>query len=511
MVTKTRSQPPESRKQTLTRTQSHAVGRVVSQAPAPLPAELIAPSDPATERKKDSLRATVSTETPEYRQYNDRLAMYRRKVEEVEAGARGVNQDSGAPAQQLRPPVHDKLRQAHSDPPPFHSDMTRDHRQLAKKLSDEGTSSKSERNLVSQTVQSDSRSLHRTLHRQLTLEGADDPRIKPHLTAAHPALQMSHSTGHMSAATGNQGPRWRFGEPTQPEKPRMTLPSQHIPLGRMGSAPVPQVGENTRTDSSPHRMTRQNSTSDPQINLLQENGPTAGPTWRFHMDPTPSQTLGHTGGHTNLPTYPNIDPRVRVLQDMAQIESQSPLGSPVLSRPNSPHLPLSPHLVNQGRFPGGFQAPNIPPPGAYPIRPAAIFGAPHSYFASSGGSSGSPVNSPSAFSKTSHSGNPPAPWNPNLVSTVPAGVHVGSGNPELAAYGATIPTPNRSGGYPPPPNREASLQKGPLHPTDPRFHLYFHLCGLFPDSHVQEVMAQHPQETNAKVLCRYLIEMSGNT
>jgi len=44
--------------------------------------------------------------------------------------------------------------------------------------------------------------------------------------------------------------------------------------------------------------------------------------------------------------------------------------------------------------------------------------------------------------------------------------------------------------------------------SEKRRNLYFHLCGLFPEDRVIEVMQQHPTETSPQVLCTYLIRMS---
>ena len=50
----------------------------------------------------------------------------------------------------------------------------------------------------------------------------------------------------------------------------------------------------------------------------------------------------------------------------------------------------------------------------------------------------------------------------------------------------------------------ASVDDMPIPPSDPRYQIYFHLCGLFDESNVRRVMNSHPEETNAHVLCTYL-------
>ena len=46
--------------------------------------------------------------------------------------------------------------------------------------------------------------------------------------------------------------------------------------------------------------------------------------------------------------------------------------------------------------------------------------------------------------------------------------------------------------------------------SDKRRNLYFHLCGLFPEERVTQVMLQHPTETNPQILCAYLIRITNN-
>ena len=46
--------------------------------------------------------------------------------------------------------------------------------------------------------------------------------------------------------------------------------------------------------------------------------------------------------------------------------------------------------------------------------------------------------------------------------------------------------------------------------SDKRHNLYFHLCGLFPEERVTQVMLQHPTETNPQILCAYLIRITNN-
>ncbi|KAK3098807.1 hypothetical protein FSP39_023298 [Pinctada imbricata] len=51
----------------------------------------------------------------------------------------------------------------------------------------------------------------------------------------------------------------------------------------------------------------------------------------------------------------------------------------------------------------------------------------------------------------------------------------------------------------------ATADDAPIHPTDKRYNLYYHLCGLFAEHKVRAVMNQHPEETNPQELCAYII------
>ena len=62
----------------------------------------------------------------------------------------------------------------------------------------------------------------------------------------------------------------------------------------------------------------------------------------------------------------------------------------------------------------------------------------------------------------------------------------------------------------PPFSQESFVADAMIHPTDPRYPLYYHLCGLFPEEQVRSVMNHHPNETNPQLLCAYIIGMKVN-
>ncbi|XP_046551214.1 uncharacterized protein LOC124260932 [Haliotis rubra] len=47
----------------------------------------------------------------------------------------------------------------------------------------------------------------------------------------------------------------------------------------------------------------------------------------------------------------------------------------------------------------------------------------------------------------------------------------------------------------------------PIEVSDSRYPLYYHLCGLFPQAKVTAVMNQHPEETDPKILCTYIMSL----
>ena len=54
-------------------------------------------------------------------------------------------------------------------------------------------------------------------------------------------------------------------------------------------------------------------------------------------------------------------------------------------------------------------------------------------------------------------------------------------------------------------NRPKFQDCSPIQPSDNRYNLYYHLCGLFPEPKVRKVMNDHPEETSPQVLCAHII------
>lgn len=48
-------------------------------------------------------------------------------------------------------------------------------------------------------------------------------------------------------------------------------------------------------------------------------------------------------------------------------------------------------------------------------------------------------------------------------------------------------------------------EDAPIQRNDPRYSLYYHLCGLFPEPKVRAIMNQHPDQTDPQELCAYII------
>ena len=494
------------------------------------------------------------------------------------------------------------------------------HLALAKKLSDEGNSGDNHRHntgthclsprkarldvgpkLVQSQGQPPVRG-HMTLQRQLSLKGSDDPRLSHGLGANYHGMSMvqaeenqqcppsaqagqSHWSrqGHnllakrascplvtVPARSRDCSPRPGVLSQCIPQHPQLTdcyinhvydnnvtsscdqnsLAAQqpmaeHLPLHRLKSDPlVPQNGARAHGLVNKFtEMSRQNSTSDPQLSSHQEE-----PDWCCSPDIAP-------GSDTN---------------DLFMgIPRESVLGIPLHIRtaPNSPHIPMSPHL-SQKSFPFKHSLGTLhlkDSHGSYPDVYASTSLAQVLQCSASNLQSGvsaqsiasyhmskplpSEVNGNSGFFLSGQS-KPPQMMMPGLIQdhSKPSPVfsqhayqpstsqHIMTQNPpqmstavqqqqqQHALIGANGPVPvivrdcavmqtmnltrapqscargvARDMFWP-------SSQADPcIGQTDARHKLYYHLCALFKEEQVKRVMSEHPNETNPQVLCKYLI------
>ncbi len=633
----------------------------------------------------DKPKMTVTSATPDaekWKSYDDLLTAFRKKIELSEAqekqkeslkavtGFMGQHYESdtslpaavGAEGASLMPPQHwshESLRHTHSDPPSMHyaESTLGGHLALAKTLSDEGAKSDEinrarmkVRNVVSgpamgiqgqgqirprsplsrqmspHQMQAEGANLHRKLQRQLSLKGAEDPRLHQHQEKysegasqqySHPPLQQSQSNpvkplqnkpsfrfhGHdgphnpyiriQGSRAMAQPPVWNFGGPEprlppgwqdiSPGGPRVMIGRekaplmrhaslggpqahpllqqvqqqqfQHAPLGRMSSAPGKYVNKSQDQDPSVDRlgiprMTRQNSTSDPQIHahLVDEQLQGGMPFESYRMgadldqmsvDVGMRQGWRQPGSFEDMQSQMSPGPRQEMFFQRTgsdTISSNIPFGGPP---PNSsqismdqnqdrltpPNLCLENSSTSQARIPFGSTHmnividnpvfdPSVPPPsmpphihtpprGSSPVRqdssPASMSPAHHAMLQKQRHSPPPPsMQDPSSFTANfggfGYGQHPITPANAPL-SYMPGNSDFGS-HEHLAVGSKRRVTPPQS-----------AIDSQPLISNDTRSSIFYHLSGLFPEDKVRAAMEAHPNETDAKVLCAHILEM----
>lgn len=82
-----------------------------------------------------------------------------------------------------------------------------------------------------------------------------------------------------------------------------------------------------------------------------------------------------------------------------------------------------------------------------------------------------------------------------------------SGHPSSQQNLATSMDPRRKSLMESAGSRPNFSEFAPIKPTDKRYNLYYHLCGLFPEPKVRKIMNDHPEETSPQELCALIIGM----
>ena len=394
------------------------------------------------------------------------------------------------------------------------------HLLLAKKLSDEADESDKLKQMESLKENSQLQSSHsvaepfkpkqpvtkQKVSRQLSLQGSEDPRLKP----SHPALrgQLSCDPRHLGqryTSEPNQGILLSdFMQSQAHSQDRMGYPHAHstTDLSPSGHQVGPDYHGNpslTRLPSAPDPymvrqhlppgvslMMRQNSTSDPQLHKLDQEDP------RQYMIPmvargtlpmkdTTGQVTFQIGGthisKSGLPlSHGHISPGFNQGAP-PQPFSPNQYGSMPVSMVGIPYM--RPHMVGQPH------ATSSPQPQAY----SQNFSPPYNI----GATSQRPVmdltgqnvcdTSPSYL-------NSPSPGNPVPVSMATS---IGGGA-SMSGYPSQHPGP--------------LPEDAPILAGDPRYKLYYHLCGLFPEHKVRAVMNLHPESTDPNEICANIIGMN---
>ncbi len=632
---------------------------------------------------KEEIKVTLATDE-KWKVYDNKLSEFRKKIEasekenerrRVDAALSPRGQDADTAS--LQPPLHwsqqsghESLRHTHSDPPSMHYPDTpatlSGHLALAKTLSDEGKKQHHEMQGHQQqhTARPQSRSTktgavphqqeqirqkcpkgrkvsphnqgqpdsnqHRKLQRQLSLKGAEDPRVQQHIYRdgrqiqrppvqfPHPQLQARQSappiTNKPSFRFGHEGPNnphiriagqhsWNFpGDPTIPpgwqqETTPKTLMMQkdkapltrhasfgpghpsmhalqrehgqaHAPLGRMSSAPgtyFNKVQDQEEKLGIP-RMTRQNSTSDPQLHAhLAEDQMNMGVPFESYaagnQDSLPGMQWSQAGDagsfediinpmsdmyldqqRGRVPPFTMQPPRGYNTDQQARNQSgQLDANQDRLTPPNVPfghQGPVSQTFVqfgsNQIKIPiedAPIYDPSVPPPAlthppptghlpmhtpprtASPVRknsPLSMSPAHQALRQQRSGAHG--TGDQYRLSPPPPTSAPPDPTSGFNLSSfsygqLPMG-SIGGGFRGNSEHGSRehIPAVIGTGRLMTPPLVQGSGSD--IVSPDTRDSIFFHLSGLFPEDKVQAVMKAFPNETNPKVLCAHLIKMT---
>ena len=413
------------------------------------------------------------------------------------------------------------------------------HLLLAKKLSDEADESDKLRKMESLKETSQFQSSHQNvaepykpkpkqplskqkLSRQLSLQGSEDPRLKQ----SHVPLrgQMSCDPRHLGqryTQEQNQGQGMLLSDfmqspthPTHSTHPTDRMGYQHAhsttdlspsghmvggqeyhgnpALTRLPSAPDPYMRQHPPPGVS--LMMRQNSTSDPQLHKLDPEDPRQfmipmGNRGTMPMKDTTGQVTFQIGatqisksgiplshGHIS-PSYSQGAP--------SQPFSPSQYGSMPVSMVGVPYM--RPHMLShpQTMSPTHPQTMSPPHPQAY----SQNFSPPYSIGVASQrpvmDMTGQNVCDTSPSYLNSHSPSHPVPV--SMAPTMGAGTNMGG-----------YPSP-----HPGPLPEDAPILAG-----DPRYKLYYHLCGLFPEHKVRTVMNQHPESGDPNEICAYILGMN---
>ena len=400
------------------------------------------------------------------------------------------------------------------------------HLLLAKKLSDEADESDKLRKMESLKETSQYQSSHQSvaepykpkqpltkqkLSRQLSLQGSEDPRLKQ----GHQPLR-----GQMSCDPRHLGQRYS-ADPNQSQGQGMLLsdfmqsqthhtdrmgyqhahsttdlsPSGHMvggqeyhgnpALTRLPSAP-PDPYMRQHPPPGVSLMMRQNSTSDPQLHKLDQEDPrhfimpmanlgtmpmkdtTGQVTFQIGGSQLPKSGIPLSHGHIS-PGYNQVAP--------SQPFSPNQYGSMPVSMVGVPYM--RPHMLAQP------QTMSPPHPQAY----SQNFSPPYSI----GVTSQRPVRDmtgQNVCDTTSPYLNSPSPSQTGRVSMSPS---MGAGS-NMSGY----PSP-----HPGPLPEDAPILAG-----DPRYKLYYHLCGLFPEQKVRTVMNLHPESVDPNEICAYILGMN---
>lgn len=381
------------------------------------------------------------------------------------------------------------------------------HLLLAKKLSDEADESdklkkmeslKENDPLQTSQTQTDQYKLKQPvtkqkLSRQLSLQGSEDPRLKQSHAALKPQFSYDpRQMGQRQTTDSNQGMLLSdFIQSQSPDRPLHPLAHSVSDLSPSGHHSGKEYHGNpalTRLPSAPDQymvrqhlppgvslMMRQNSTSDPQLHILDQEEP------RQYMLPMASRGTLPMKDTTGSVTFQ--------------------IGGTQVPKSNMPlsHGHLSPSFNQTAP-----QQPFSNPYGSTPVNMAGIpyvrqqsMNQPHPYGQNFPPAYGMSVASQRQGMDLAGQG---------MASTSPSYIMQGvPGNPVPASM------PSSAGGGAPgflSPHPGPLPEDAPILAGDPRYKLYYHLCGLFPEQKVRAVMNLHPESSDPNEICAHIIGMN---
>lgn len=519
-----------------------------------LPADLVADKveKDLRELTLDDILKREPEKDEKWKQYDDKLSEKRKQLEKAE------EEDKMKQEEVKKLVEFDHLRKLQSNtrsntpspsnrlsPSPIRhqEQFLSGHLLLAKKLSDEANESKlrrSEEHSYTKSPLAATQSVpvvpqqpvsqppqHKKLSRQYSLQGSHDPRLKPSVRP-----QVSYDPNMY-----NRGQSAFGGEPYQPQPSRAIFgqqaheqyyrpdednvmhsasyvresykhrllnqderfltPESHMALTRMQSAP--EVPQHLREQYQPMgrpigKMIRQNSSSDTQLHVMGGENESMGYNFVPHGNVERFTTRHdsvtyHIGSQNQQEQYRrSMSGQFHYQTDQMYSHHHSTSNDPPWGFPEPP--------LQQG-FGGMGSHSGIP--GHQPL-----FNRGSSQEFTSLRTRGGPVWSDSQTLQTMSYSSAGDQRNEPYQHYVPTTDYHMQSQMAPDCFGAQ----SRPAGVPILGASNSSSQSSnyqPILPTDKRYSIYYHLCGLFPEEKVRVVMNQFPELDNPQELCAYII------
>ncbi|CAL1547357.1 unnamed protein product [Lymnaea stagnalis] len=292
--------------------------------------------------------------------------------------------------------------------------------------------------------------------------------------------EMSHFMGRRSSA---MGPVYNGGE-------RVALKSQNsMPVHHYQQGPYvsPSLG-----------LTRQNSTSDPQIH----NRKGLGELQEFYQvdsDQSSPEHFGYQGQQQNPVKHQSYQllqqQQLEIQQRLGQLHQEQLKQESAVSQPRNTYMPgvgSNFHPFNSSMPPLSQLPPHAVVPNRVPLSPIPtgfphhFQQAPHSMFPQNYLPNMTPM-----MSQTSQ-----LPYSQSQMTYMPP-QHDQQRNQPAAPYGQT----NSYSGQ----VTSITSEDAPIVPSDPRYAIYYHLSNVFEEASVRKVMNRYPGVLRAEEICNLII------